>query len=161
MAPPGWSGTRNSPRASLWVVEPVAVTLLEADGRYRLWNFELRGQAVYTTVDNADNVSVLTTETIGETQQGWYAEVGDHMVAHLVPDAVDELVLFGRYEDIDTNKSVPAGFLQDPRADRTVWTVGAAYFPFPKIVFKADVEFWEDETGAHLTRFNLGFGLVF
>ena len=142
-------------------VRPVPVMLLEADGRYMLWNFELRGQAVYTTIGNADDISVLTTETIGETQQGWYAEIGYHLIAHWFPDAVDELVVFGRHENIDTNKSVAAGFSRDDRADRDIWSFGVAYFPVPKVVFKADVEFWKDETGKHLTRFNLGFGLVF
>ena len=40
-------------------------------------------------------------------------------------------------------------------------TYGVAYFPLPKVVLKADVEFWKDDTNDTLTRFNLGFGLIF
>jgi hypothetical protein len=143
----------------------VEVRLLEADVRCQLWGFDLRGQGVHTSVRNADKVSALTGETIGEVMQGWYAELGIHLFWFLLPedvqDLADDLVLFGRYENIDTNKRVDTGYARNDAADREVWIVGAAYSPVPKIVLKADVEFWEDGLDDTVTRLNLGIGLVF
>ena len=141
-------------------LDEVAVTLLEAHARYRMWGFELRAQVVHTRIDGADSVSAFTGETIGRVLQGGYLEVGYHPLEHFAPEAVDDLVIFGRYEDFDTQKEIPGGFVRDPAADRQVLTFGVAYLPIPKVVFKADVEFWEDGRD-RLTRFNLGFGLVF
>lgn len=141
----------------------VAVTLLELDGRYLFYDLglEFRGQFVRTTIRGADSVSALVGQTIGEVQQGWYVEAAWHMLMALVPDAVDELTLFVRRERVDTQLEVPSGFARNGAAERDIWTFGTAYSPIPKVIFKLDVEVWKDGTNDTVTRFNLGFGLVF
>jgi len=143
----------------------VDVMLIEADVRAQAFGFDLRGQYVYTSVHQADKVSAFTGETIGEVMQGWYAEAAYHLFWLFFPEDVDtladDLVVFVRYENIDTNKRVHRSFARNDAADREVWIAGAAYSPIPKVILKADVEFWEDALDDTVTRFNLGVGLVF
>ncbi len=143
----------------------VAVSLLEADVRFQALGFDLRAQAARTTVRKAGRVSAFVGETVGDVMQGWYAEAAFHLFWLLFPEDVphlaDDLVVFLRYEDIDTTRSVADGFLRNDAADRRVWVAGAAYSPIPKVVFKADVEFWKDGLNERVARFNLGIGLVF
>lgn len=139
----------------------VSVMLFEVDSRYEIAGFDLKAEFVQISVDNADQVSVLTGETIGETMQGWYAEVGYNIFHYLPSEAGQDLVVFVRREDFNTNEEVPSGFAADPAADREIWTFGIAFYPIEKLVIKGDIEFWEDGKDDTLTRFNLGFGLVF
>lgn len=140
-----------------------AVTLMELDGRYLFYDLglELRGQFVRTIIDGADGVSALVGQTIGKVQHGWYLEAAWHMLLALVPDAVDELTLFVRREHLDTHLGVPSGFTRSDAAERDIWTLGMAYSPIPKVILKLDFEIWKDGANETVTRFNLGFGLVF
>lgn len=146
-------------------LQGVEVMLAEGDVRFQALGFDLRGQFVHTRVTDSDKASVFTGQTIGEVMQGWYAEAAYHPLWLLLPsdvqDLADDVAIFARYEDIDTNKRVVPGFARNPAADREIWVVGAAYSPIPKVVFKADLEFWEDGLGDTVKRFNLGVGLVF
>ncbi len=146
-------------------LDGVDVLLAEGDVRLQAFGFDLRAQVVQIRVDEAGRASAFTGETIGEVMQGWYAEAAFHLFWLLLPedvqDLADDLVVFGRFEDLDTNKRVGRGMSRRDDADREVWIVGAAYSPVPKVVFKADFEFWRDELDDTVTRFNLGFGLVF
>lgn len=143
----------------------VRVTLLEADVRLQFLGFDLRAQAVRTSVSHSERVSAFAGQTVGAVMQGWYAEAAYHLYWLFVPEDVphlaDDLVVFARFEDLDTTRRAGDGLLRSDAADREVWVVGVAYSPIPKIVLKADVEFWRNGLDETLTRFNVGIGLVF
>lgn len=139
----------------------VDVLMFEADVRYRIAGFDLKAEIVTVDVNNADLVSASVGETIGETMLGWQVELAYHVFRHILPDRKDDLVTFVRWENFDTNEDVPSGFARNPAADREIWTLGAAYYPTPNVVLKADVELWEDGTGDSVTRVNFGVGFMF
>ena len=45
---------------------------------------------------------------------------------------------FVRYEDVDTQARMPAGYVPLEEFDRSVWAVGATYWPDPDIAIKVD-----------------------
>jgi hypothetical protein len=137
------------------------VGILEADARLRLAGLDLRGVLASVNVDGADRISTFTGEDVGEEMMGWYLEAAYDVLKVLAPDADQSVVAFLRYEDFDTQKSVPTGFTADPANERQVMTAGLAYYPIPDVAIKADLESWEDGADNDGSRFNLGVGYQF
>jgi hypothetical protein len=92
---------------------------------------------------------------------GWYLEAAYDVLELVAPDTEQSVVAFLRYEDFDTQKSVPTGFTADPANERQVTTVGVAYFPIPDVAIKADLENWEDGADNDGSRFNLAVAYQF
>ena len=141
----------------------VTVSIASADARFRRFGFDFRAVLDRVSVDGADRLSaLLAPETIGKVMQGWYAEAAyDLLRRDRVEEGGNSLVLFGRREELDTNEEVSTGFTRNPAADRTVTSVGVAYYPIEKVAFKADIEHWKDGAGAKLNRVNLGAAFMF
>jgi hypothetical protein len=140
----------------------VGVTLLAADARWQRSGLDLRGTLAWAGIDGADSVRAAVGETVGKGILGWYAEAAYDLLRRANGEGGGRaLVLFGRYERIDTNNATPPGFAPAPGADRRVLTTGAAYYPVEQVAFKADFEHWEDDTDATLNRVNLGAAFMF
>jgi hypothetical protein len=139
----------------------IDVTIVDLDFHYKKSDFEFGGSFVRIHVSDAAELSNAISRTIGEDMQGWYLEAAYHLKSLLFAGSSKDLVLFCRREEFDTNYDVPSGFVRDGRADRSIWTVGVAYYPIPFVAFKLDFEFWEDDTGDDVNRINLGFAFVY
>ncbi|TMQ63058.1 MAG: hypothetical protein E6K77_05960 [Candidatus Eisenbacteria bacterium] len=139
----------------------VTMTLLGADARYRRAGFDLRGAYARVALDGADRVSVFVGGTVGSAMQGFYVEAAYDVLRRDRTEGLRSLVLFGRHEDFDTNEEIPAGFVRDPAAERTVSTAGVSYYPIEKVSFKADLEHWKDGADRKLNRVNLGAAFMF
>jgi hypothetical protein len=50
------------------------------------------------------------------------------------------LTLYIRYEQLDTQKSVPTGFLRSPASEQTIFTYGVQFRPAPQTVIKWDFQ---------------------
>ncbi len=142
------------------------VGIWEADARLRLAGLDLRGVLASISVDGADQISTVVTPTdptdpIGEEMMGWYLEAAYDVLRLVAPDTNQSVVAFVRYEDFNTQESVPTGFTADPANDRHVMTTGLAYFPIPDVAVKADLESWDDGADNDGSRFNLGVAYQF
>lgn len=140
----------------------VTLTILSGDLRYRRAGFDLRAEFDRVRLGGADRVSLFTGQTIGEVMQGWYTEAAyDLLRRDRAPSSGRSLQVFLRHEELDSNKEVPAGFVADPAAERTITTGGLAFYPVEQVALKTDLEHWKDGAGAKLNRFNLGFAIMF
>ncbi len=146
-------------------VNPV-VRLYEFDGRYR-WNpFEFRGQFASSFTTQAGELNrALQRRTgispnVAKQARGFYIEGA----AHLLPQHSEhDLVGFVRYENFDTQHRMPRGFLPLKQFDRSLWTLGATYYPHPDIALKADYQIHRNESQVvkAANQFNLGLGWWF
>ncbi|MEW6684034.1 MAG: hypothetical protein AB1451_14135 [Nitrospirota bacterium] len=152
----GGANTTKNPALS-----DAGVGIWEADARLRMAGLDLRGVYTMIQVDGADQISAFTTETIGEEMTGWYLEAAYDVLRLVASDTNQAVVVFVRYEDFNTQESVPAGFTADPANDRQVMTAGLAYYPIPDVAVKGDVESWEDGADNDGSRFNLGVAYQF
>lgn len=138
------------------------VTILEADLFYSIYGFEVRGLYAVISIDDAEAISAATGDTIGEELVGMYIEGAYHLLPLILPNTEQDLVVFVRWEQFNTQDKVPSGLTEDPINDRTILTFGASYYPVPEVALKADIERWEDDapdsTG---NRFNLGVAYMF
>lgn len=141
----------------------VVVTMWDVDAQFRMGGLDLQGIYVRTSIDDAAAVNVakgLTgDQSIGEEMFGWYVTLGYHL-GLLIPKGHD-LVPFVRYEQLDTQKAVPAGYARNPANEQKVITTGMAYYPDERVVVKGDYQIFDRENGTTLRQYNLGVGWMF
>jgi hypothetical protein len=148
-------------------LEEAGVGIWEGDIRFRKAGFDLRGVVASVQVDGAAQISTFLAGLtppggpVGDEMLGWYVEGAYDVLRLLARGSNQAVVAFVRYEDFNTQESVPTGFIANDANDRQVLTTGLAYYPIPEVAVKADVESWEDGTDASGTRVNLGVAYQF
>lgn len=160
----GWQGrsTFSQPRLDL----APSVTVAETDVRFRRQRLELRGQFAHVAISDAarlnDEVGRLTgvSPNVASALQGFYGEASYRVWAQGSPR---DLVGFVRYENFDTQKKMPSGFLPLKQFDRDAWVTGVTYYPDPDIAVKADYVFLRNRSTfiEAPNSFNIGLGWWF
>jgi len=136
-------------------------TIIELHGEAKWRGFTLRALAARAEVDDVAALNLVLdptgTETVGEEMEGAYVELGYDVLAAAHPQSGQALTPFVRWESLDTQARVPAGFSADPSKDEEIVTFGVEYRPIDEIVFK--LSFQDLERGTD--RLNLLVGYVF
>lgn len=157
-----WSGKTGF---NLQSVNP-SLRIFEFDGRYRRNRLEWRGQFVASSLTHARELNLALERQTGinpnmaKQMRGFYLEGA----AHILPSQNRyDLVGFARYENFDTQHRMPPGFLPLKQFDRSLWTLGASFYPHPDIAVKADYQILRNESQAvgAPNQFNLGLGWWF
>lgn len=140
--------------------------MYEADIQLQWRGLEARGLFVYTFLNDADLINLNNgfegEDSVGDEQFGWYLEAGYNLLS--LADFGQYFQYFSpfvRYENFDTQKSVPSGFARNPANDRQNLTFGFSYKPIPQVVIKADYQWKDNEADSADNQFNLGLGYVF
>jgi hypothetical protein len=144
----------------------VPVTMLEADARYARRRVELRGQFAQVAISNADLLNdALALRTgvnpnVARRLRGFYGEGSYRIVSGA---AAGDVALFARYENVDTQYRMPAGFLPIKTFDRDQYAFGATYWPDSDVAVKVDyiVARNRSPVGAAANSFNIGLGWWF
>ncbi|HEV8336960.1 MAG TPA: hypothetical protein VGR67_11120 [Candidatus Polarisedimenticolia bacterium] len=142
------------------------VTLADAHVQYQWRGLELRALWTQVAIHDADDLNAAlgilpgSNETIGEKLRGWYAQAAWDILSLRAASSVS-LIPFVRYESLDTQARVPAGFSADPGNDRRILTMGLSWKPIAQIVVKADYQNASNDAGTGLDEFNLGLGWIF
>ena len=138
--------------------------LWEAHADYRRNGFVVRALMARSILSDAEGISLAIDPTgltpIGEQMHGWYGEVG-YDVLSTWPESHQRLVLFCRYESLDTQDPPPRGFADTPLAQVTVKTCGAQYMPIPHAIFSADATNFNDPADLSVDQINFGIGWTF
>jgi hypothetical protein len=71
------------------------------------------------------------------------------------------LVPFVRYEELDTQERVPAGFEPSGTYEQDLVTAGLEVKPIPQVVFKADYQWIRNGARSGVNRFNVAMGYLF
>jgi len=150
----------------LSIGEDVNVTIGEFDFKYRLGNFDFRGEYALINIDDARELNLVLGKTSGEDAiaseiQGWYLESAYHFLRRFIPGTSHDATFFIRYEDFDTQYGMPSGFERNRKYDRTAWTIGLSYWPTENVVIKADYQDVDQGGGGADDFFNLGLGWQF
>ncbi len=143
--------------------KPSVFTLLwETHAQLRWRGLEMRALGALIDVHDADLVSAELGETIGSHQYGFYVEAAYDVAPLLFPETTQYLAPFFRYENFDTQDSVPHGFARVPGNAVQLYTVGASYKPHPQVVLK--LEYRDFDSGKKQPtpdEVNVGAGFVF
>lgn len=141
--------------------------MYEADVQFQYSGFEGRALVTYTTLDDAARINALNdfegNDSVGNEQWGYYV-VGAYNVLTLTDftsQYAQYLAPFVRWEQYDTQSSVPSGFFRNPANDRSDLTIGLNYKPIPNVVVKAEYQYLDNEEDESNNQFNFGLGYVF
>lgn len=144
------------------------LSMIEADAKYSLQGIDLEGVFAFTHLTDAGNINTFLVATdptfanfVGSQMLGWYGEAAYHLFHHWMPDAKQDVVLFARYEDFNTQHKMPAGFAANPANNRHTLTAGISYLPIPQVAIKADTMFNWNQANAGVDQFNLGVGFYY
>lgn len=145
---------------------PDALTSIwEARAQYRWRGLHLRGLFTWATVNQADRLNEALDSAVdgavAEEMLGVYGEVAYDVWQWMSPDSEMTLEPFYRYEWVDTQQTVPDGYVRNRALRNQIHTVGMSYKPIPNVVLKADYRNVSAEEGSPADEINLGIGLVF
>jgi len=150
---------------------------LATDTKVRIWeahaDWKWRGLWVRGLAARADLGGVARLNRLRGL--GGEASIGERLAGHYVEIAYDlagvlrggrgtrrsQVMPFLRWETIDTQARVPAGFRRAAANDRDSLTVGLSYLPIDRVVLKLDYQDFDDRAGAGVDQINLSLGYVF
>jgi hypothetical protein len=145
--------------------QPVGVdtVIWEAHLDWRWRGLEVRGLWAEADLDDVAELNNLLGyeggQSVGERLEGGYIQVGWDVFAGR--KGQQALIPFVRWEDLDTQADVPAGWSADPGNQAEILTVGLSYKPLEQIVVKADWQQVDTGDATGVDRFSLGLGYVF
>ncbi len=139
------------------------VTILAADAQYSIGDFDMRALYATTKVSDADKIKAVTGEDVGEEMVGWYLEGAWRFMRYIRPASEQELAVFTRYSEYDTQKKLPGDAVASGVNDRNVWMVGLDYKPSPNVSFKIDYQDRDnsDSLIEATDQLNIGVGYYF
>ena len=141
----------------------VGTTVVEAHAQAQLRGFDIRGLFARATVDDAGPASLALnlplTAPIAETLQGGYLQAGYDVLSQF--DTQVAVAPYIRYEEVDTQHEVPAGFTRDLSRDGRFLTFGVDIKPIPNVVLKAEYQWIRNAANTGRNQFNLNLGYSF
>jgi hypothetical protein len=141
----------------------VDTSVIEVHGQAQMRGFDLRALFAQASVDQAGEASLSlrlpAASPIAETMQGGYVQAGYNLLSQFnTPVAVTPYV---RYEHVDTQHRIPAGFVRDLSRDGAFKTLGVELKPIPNVVLKTDYQWITNEAGTGRNQFNVNLGYAF
>ncbi len=123
------------------------VSILSPHLWWQYAGFDVRFVGAYTTVSGADRITAELSpgtcplnpndcNVFPEKMQGFYLQVAYNVLRFF--DSDQELFLFGKFEDIDAYKEVPAGYQKPAGENYRIYNIGLSYRPHPLVALKAD-----------------------
>ncbi len=149
---------------------PDAFTLLwELHSEFEFQGLNLRALFTMAHVDQAGALSSALQavgdldpgEAVASQMLGVYGEVAYDVWRFLFPESDMVLEPFFRFEWLDTQQEMPAGFPADDSQKIAIYTAGFSFKPIPNVVVKADYRNRDPEAGSLSDEFNLGVGFAF
>lgn len=139
------------------------LNLGELDLRFDWRGLALRGEVAALHVARADLIPTSDGSPVGSTQYGLYLEAGYDLMPLLRPGTEARLVLYGRYQRVDTQAHVEGNLPAADASEVQVFEGGLTFRPIPELALKADVRQLGHPLApdADLTYLDLGLGWMF
>jgi hypothetical protein len=141
------------------------ITLWDMHTRWQKYGWDLQALYAKGSIADADridaallafnNANPISRPYVPSEFYGWLVQA-----AYTVWQRGEMTITpFVRAELFNTQSVMPGGFAADPANADRVTTVGLSFKPHAQVVFKADLQKYNDNTGND--RFNLGLGYMF
>ncbi len=134
----------------------VRTSMISGHAQYQYRNLELRTLGVWGNIDDAAILSSALDETIGNKFYGWYFQSA-YNILPLFSETTQYLAPFFRFEDYDTQASVPTGFSRDNSLARRVYITGLTYKPLTNVALKLDYRHYLTDDVADEVALGMGF----
>jgi opacity protein-like surface antigen len=135
--------------------------MYELHAQVEMYGFHWRGLAAYTDLDDARALSVENEQTIADSMWGWYTEIAYDVMPWIIEDTTQYLAPWFRYSKVDTQHTIPSGFVRDKSQNRDIFEIGLAYKPIPQVVLKLDYRNQKNAANSDPDEVRIGAGFVF
>ena len=141
----------------------MGTTIAEVHGLVQLRGFDIRALFARAAIDNAGEASralgLAPNAPIADTMQGRYVQLGYNVLSQR--NTTLALTPYVRYEHVDTQHAVPAGFSSAPAFDGRFKTVGVEFRPIWRVVLKTDYQWISNAARTGRGQFNVNLGYAF
>ena len=141
----------------------VTTRIMEGHLEWRWKGLELRALAAQAELDDVAELNAALDlegdESVGEKLKGYYLQLGYDVLAGRA--AGKAFIPYARWESLNTQDRVPAGFAANPDTDIETLTLGVAYKPIEQLILKVDYQDVDNRAGTGADRFNVLLGFVF
>ncbi len=141
----------------------VGTRIVELHGQAQARGFDLRGLYARARLEDVAGLNRALgfqgPQSVGEVLEGGYLQVGYDVLARVTQQAA--LAPFYRFERVNTQAKVPAGFSSNPATDGTFHTLGVEFKPLVQVVVKADYQWVSNRAGTGVSQFNVSLGYAF
>lgn len=115
---------------------PVALT--EFNAQYQNKGMSFKGLVVYSSIPNAYEINRAYANNTPQSMFGGLFEAGYNILHAFNPKTTRNLTLFGRYEFVDLNNSLPSNGIRNDMYKMQFLVGGITYQPIKGVVIKAD-----------------------
>lgn len=137
--------------------------IYEGHAEWRWRGLELRALGVRADLSDVARLDralgLVGDESVGSRLSGGYLQAGYDLLASR--SSGRQLIPYARWEALDTQASVPAGYARDPANRLRSLTLGLAFKPIDQVVFKVDYQDYRSDAGTGLDRVNVAMGYIF
>lgn len=141
----------------------VGTTVVEVHAQAQLRGWDVRALFAEASIDGAGTVSralrLPVTAPLADTMRGGYLQAGYNVLSQVATDLA--ITPYVRYEHVDTQHRIPAGFTKDLSRDGTFRTLGVEIKPIGNIVIKTDYQWVSNAANTGRNQFNINLGYVF
>ncbi len=141
----------------------VDTRIFEFHGLAQLRGWDLRALFARSHVGDAGALNLVRglsgAEAVAERMQGGYVQAGFNLLNGFSESM--SLTPYYRFESLDTQSQMPAGFTAEPSSDSRFHTFGLEFKPIYNVVIKGDYQWTRNEGRTGLDQFNLGLGYSF
>ena len=143
----------------------VQTTIFDAHFQAQLRGFDFRALYARATLDDVAalnrSLGLSDSDSVGEQLAGGYVQAGYDVLSQVAGAGGVGLTPYVRYEMVDTQAAVPAGFTRSASKNNTFTTVGLELRPIPGIVLKVDHLWVDNDADSGVNQWNVSVGYAF
>jgi hypothetical protein len=141
-------------------------------GRVSIWDvhfdyersgWDLRAIVAGAHVSDVAEMNILNSlegaSGIGSRMLGWYIQAGYDLLR--TSPSTHRLIPFMRFEKVNTQRGVAAGFSANPANDLTVTSIGAAWKPVTQVIAKLGYQIHSTAANTGVNQMNASLGWLF
>ena len=144
---------------------PVTTSIFDLHGQAQMRGFDIRALYAQARLDDTAELNralgLSGADGVGETMRGGYVQVGYDLLSQAPEAGGVGLTPYIRYEKVDTQAAVVAGFIRNPSRNNTYTTFGVELKPVAGIVVKADHMWVSNAVDSGVNQFNFSVGYAF
>ena len=143
----------------------VRTTIVDLHGQAQIRGLDVRGLYARSSIDDAAELNqalrLVGADGVAERMEGGYIQVGYNVLSQTASVGGVALTPYLRYEQVDTQDRMTAGFERSLSTDNTFVTLGVELKPIPNVVVKVDHAWVSNAADTGVNQFNLSMGYAF
>ena len=143
----------------------IGTTVFDVHGQAQVRGFDLRALMARASLSDAAMLNMALGKSggsgVGSGLAGQYVQIGYDLLSQVREAGGVGLTPYVRYEQVDTQAEMPAGFERSLSTDNTYLTFGIELKPDPGVVLKIDHAWVSNDASSGVNQFNINLGYAF